>query len=140
MLVTLLENVASLGAEGQSVEVPEGYATHFLFPQHLAVEEVKGFGDAKPIPKAPTKAELAEEKLAAEIDGLEIVIPVKAVQGKPKSPVTATEIRKGLKDLGYSVGKSSIKTLQLNNFTTVDVPVEFSSGFEAQIKVTIEPM
>ncbi|MFA5946942.1 MAG: 50S ribosomal protein L9 [Patescibacteria group bacterium] len=138
MLVTLLENVASLGAEGQSVEVPEGYATHFLFPQHLAVEG--GEKTLKEIKsQEPTKAELAEEKLAAEIDGLEVVIPVKSVKGKPKSAVTATEIRKGLKELGYTVPKDAIKTLQLNNFTTSDVPVEFSSGFEAQIKVTLEP-
>jgi len=138
MLVTLLENVASLGSEGQAVEVPEGYATHFLFPQHLAVEG--GEKEPKEIKnQEPTKAEIEEEKLAAEIDGLEVVIPVKGVKGKPKMPVTAAEIRKGLKELGYSVAKNAIKTLQLNNFTTVDVPVEFSSGFEAQIKVTIEP-
>jgi large subunit ribosomal protein L9 len=137
MLVTLLENVASLGAEGQSVEVPEGYATHFLFPQHLAVEENKKLAEEL-VPKAPSKAELEEEKLAAEIDGQEIIVEVKGVKGKPKTAVTATEIRKGLKNLGYSVEKSAIKTSPITAFGSVEVPVEFSSGFEAQIKVTIE--
>ncbi len=138
MLVTLLENVASLGSEGQAVEVPEGYATHFLFPQHLAVEG--GEKEPKEIKnQEPTKVELEEEKLAAEIDGVEVVIPAKSVKGKPETAVTATEIRKGLKELGYTVPKDAIKTLQLYNFTTVEVPVEFSSGFEAQIKVTVEP-
>jgi ribosomal protein L9 len=44
-----------------------------------------------------------------------------------------------LKELGYAVEKSAIKTAPLTAFGSVDVPVEFSSGFEAQIKVTIEP-
>lgn len=138
MLVTLLENVASLGAEGQTVEVPEGYATHFLFPQHMAVVQMKK-PEEEAKPKAPSKAEREEEKLAADIDGQEVVVEVKAVKGKPKTAVTATEIRKGLKDLGYSVEKSAIKTEPITSFGSVDVPVEFSSGFEAQIKVTLEP-
>jgi large subunit ribosomal protein L9 len=138
MLVTLLENVASLGAEGQTVEVPEGYATHFLFPQHLAVEEKKKQTEELK-PKAPSKAELEEEKIAAEIDGQEVVVQVKGVKGKPKTAVTATEVRKGLKDLGYAIEKSAIKMDPIAAFGSVDVPVEFSSGFEAQIKVTLEP-
>lgn len=138
MLVTLLENVASLGAEGQAVEVPEGYATHFLFPQHLAVLETHKPEEVAKA-KAPSKEELEEEKLAAEVDGQEVVIQVRGVKGKPKTAVTATEIRKGLKDLGYSVEKSAIKTSPLTTFGSVDIPVEFSSGFEAQIKVTLEP-
>lgn len=138
MRVTLLEDVKALGHEGQVVEVPDGYATNFLFPQHVAVIEV-----AKPKEeltfKAPTKDELAEEKLAAEIDGQEVVIQIAGVKGKPKDPITTTEIRKGLKDLGYSVEKKAIKTEPIDSFGSVDVPVEFSSGFEAQIKVTVEP-
>lgn len=139
MLVTLLENVKALGAEGQSVEVPEGYAVNFLFPQHLAVKEEKKAGEETVEKKKPSAAESAEEKLAAEIDGLEIMIPVKAVKGKPKMPITSTEIRAGLKELGYSIEKKFIKTEPLKNFDSVEVPVEFPSGFEALLRVTIEP-
>jgi len=138
MLVTLLEDVKALGHEGQVVEVPEGYATNFLFPQHVAVIEVAK-PRAEPALKAPTKEELAEEQLAAAIDGQEIVISMASVRGRPKSAVTATEIRKGLKDLGYSVEKSAIKTEPITSFGSVDVPVEFSSGFEATIRVSVEP-
>jgi large subunit ribosomal protein L9 len=139
MLVTLLENVKALGSEGQSVEVPEGYALNFLFPQHLAVKEEKTKDELAPQPRKLSKAEQEEEKLAAEIDGIEVVVPVKAVKGKLKSPVTATEIRAGLKELGYSVEKKMIKTDLLNAFGSVEVPVEFPSGFESLIRVTIEP-
>jgi len=120
------------------VEVPEGYATNFLFPQHVAVIEAVKPREELAM-KAPSKEELAEEKLAAEIDGQEIVIPIKSEKGKPKTPVTVTEVRKGLKDLGYSVEKSAIKSEPITAFGSVDVPVEFSSGFEAQLKVTVEP-
>lgn len=141
MLVTLLEDVKALGHEGQVVEVPEGYAVHFLFPQHLAVKEdpAKLKREEEAAVRKPSKAEEAERNLAAEIDGLEVVIPVKSVKGKIKAPVTATEIRAAIKDMGYSLEKKLIKTEPLTNFGTTEVPVEFPSGFESQLQVTIEP-
>jgi large subunit ribosomal protein L9 len=138
MRVTLLEDIKALGTEGQIVEVPEGYAMHFLFPQHMAVRE-EGHGDAVPERRPPSKAELAEEKLAAEIDGLEVVVPVKSLKGRLKTPVTNTEIRAVMKELGYSVEKKAIKTKAIESFGTVEVPVEFPSGFDALIRVTVEP-
>ena len=38
MKLILLEDVKSLGFKGEVVDVSEGYARNFLFPQHLAVE------------------------------------------------------------------------------------------------------
>lgn len=140
MLVTLLEDVKALGTEGQSVEVPEGYAVNFLFPQHMAVKENKTQEELAPAPRKLSKEEQTEERLAAEIDGLEVVVPVKSVKGKVKTPVTATEIRAGLKELGYSVEKKMIKTDAITSFGSVEVPVEFPSGFESLIRVTIEPV
>lgn len=138
MLVTLLEDVKALGHEGQKVEVPEGYAINFLFPQHLAVDAASEKKEDL-TPKAPTKAELEEEKLAAEIDGVEVVVKVKGVKGKPKEPVTATEIRAALKEQGIKVEKRFIKAGPITTFQTLEVPVEFPSGFESLIRVTIEP-
>lgn len=137
MRVTLLEDVASLGPKGLAVEVPDGYAVNFLFPQFLAVksEEPKADDIAA---KEPTKDELAEQQLAGEADGLEVVIPLKVVKGKVKKPVTATEIRAALKELDIVVPKSVIKTKTFSEPGTYEAALEFPSGFEAKISVTVE--
>lgn len=136
MRVTLLEDVASLGSKGLSVEVPDGYAVNFLFPQFLAVkaEEPK----AEEQLKAPSADELAEQKLAAEADGLELVVPLKIVKGKVKKAVTATEVRAALKSQDVVVPKSVIKMKPLSEPGTYDVALEFPSGFEAKVLVTLE--
>lgn len=138
MLITLLEDVKALGREGQKVEVPDGYAINFLFPQHLAVDAALEKPEDLTM-KAPTKGELEEEKIAAELDGMEVVVKVKGVKGKPKDPVTATEIRAALKEQGIKVEKRFIKTEPITIFQTLEVPVEFPSGFESLIRVTVEP-
>ncbi len=138
MRVTLLENIKALGAEGQIVEVPEGYAIHFLFPQHMAVKETKK-AEEESAPKKMTKAEIEEEQLAGEVDGQEIVLSVKEVKGKPKAPVTAKDIKKALKDLGYKVDTDWIRMEPIKEFQTLELAVEFPSGFESLLRVTVEP-
>lgn len=136
MRVTLLEDVPSLGPKGLAVEVPDGYAVNFLFPQFLAVKSEEKQDEA--LAKEPTKEELEEQRLAAEVDGLEVVIPLKIVKGKVKKAITATEVRAALKTLDIIVPKSVIKTKPLTEPGTYDVALEFDSGFEAKVSVTLE--
>lgn len=142
MHVTLLEDVNSLGPKGAIVDVPEGYALNFLFPQHLAVkvassvetdkEEIKRLKTLKPEVMSP------EQKMAGDVDGAEVVIQARLKDGKFIDPITATEVRAGLKELGYTVPKSAIKMEPITSVGNVDVPISFGKGFDASISVVVE--
>ncbi len=80
----------------------------------------------------------AERELAGEIDGLEVVIPVKMEKGKLSEPVTNNMIRQGLKDLGYKVPLESIKSQIIDDIGSVEVLIVFPSGSESLITVVIE--
>ena len=113
MLVSLLSDVRSLGPKGAIVDVPDGYAQSFLFPEHLAVLATKDVvARDKALDDRPkeTKVEREDREMAGELDGLEIVVPVQMDKGKVKEPVTVAMIRQALKDLGHKV---SFDTIQL---------------------------
>lgn len=142
MHVSLLEDVKALGLKGANVEVPDGYALNFLFPQHLAVKIV---GDAETDKKMlaglkseRTDAVSPEQKLVGELDGLEIIIPVPVKNGKLVKPVTATEIRAGLKALGHLVPKNAIKIEAITTLGSEDVPISLGQEFEATVSVVVE--
>lgn len=85
-----------------------------------------------------TKTEREERELAGEVDGLEVVIPVKVEKNLPAQAVTADDVRKGLKELGFKVPREYLKMDTIKDFGTVEVPVMFPSGFESQLSVIIE--
>jgi large subunit ribosomal protein L9 len=141
MLVSLIDDVRSLGPKGAIVDVPEGYARSFLFPEHLAVLATKDVVAAdKALDERPpeTKIEREERELAAEIDGLEIVRSVKEEQGIPVTAVEKTDVKQGLKELGFKVPLSYISMNPIAEFGTFDVPVIFPTGFESQLSLIVE--
>jgi ribosomal protein L9 len=142
MHVSLLEDVNALGPKGATVEVPEGYAVNFLFPQHLAVKVGEAVATDKDLVQhlkalKPT-AVSPDQALASDIDGLEVVVQAQMKKGKLAEPVTGTEIRAALKEMGYKIPKSAIKAPSITALGSVDVPIVFDSGFEATIQVVVE--
>lgn len=142
MLVSLLNDVRSLGPKGSIVDVPDGYAQSFLFPEHLAVLATKDVvARDKALDERPmeSKADREDRELAGEIDGLEVVIPVEVKKGKVMTEVTGAVVRQGLKDLGYKVPFDAIKLKQtIDDIGTFDVPIVLPSGFEASISLITE--
>lgn len=142
MFVSLLNDVRSLGPKGAIVDVPDGYAQSFLFPEHLAVLATKDvLARDKALDNRPreTKEEREERELAGELDGLEVLISVPLKKGKMESPVTTAMIRQALKDLGHKVSFDVIRpNAKLDEIGTYDVPLIFPTGFEATLRVTIE--
>ncbi len=143
MQVILLDDVRSLGRKGSVVDVPEGYARNFLFPQHLAVE-----ASAKTLAQSAerehvaarkeTKNEKAQQRLAEEIDGIEVVIKVKADKGTLYAAVGAKQIAQALKELGHKVDETFIAMTPIKETGTSEVTVDFPSGFEAMVTVVVE--
>lgn len=143
MKVVLLQAVRSLGDKGDVVEVSEGYAMNFLFPQHMAVEAtaqvLKNIADReRSVAKKEKKEERAERQLASELDGQEVVIKVKADQGKLYASVKPADIQKALKDLGFQVKKELVKIPTIKEVGVFEATIEFATGFEATISVIIE--
>ncbi|RMD50422.1 50S ribosomal protein L9 [Candidatus Parcubacteria bacterium] len=110
MKVILLADVAKLGRDGDVVEVSEGYAMNFLFPQHLAVEATEKALRQKrekedAVRRRLKKANKEAQALVGKIDGLDLVITAKANNGKLYAAVTEKNIKEALKKQGIQINK-----------------------------------
>lgn len=143
MKVILLADVKSLGREGDVVDVSEGYARNFLFPQHKAVEATEGTlrqkdEKEKSAARKVKKAEKEEKALATSIDGQEVIIEAKADGGKLFAAVTAKDIAKALKEKELKVSDKFIAFEPQKEVGTYEAAVNFPSGFDATVRVVIE--
>ena len=143
MQVILLDDVRALGRKGVVVDVPEGYARNFLFPQHLAVEASKKAlheKDERDIAQKSRvkKDEKQDRRLAEQIDGLEVVVEAKADKGTLYASVGAKEIAAALKDEGFKVNADYIEVDPIKEIGSSEVTISFPSGFEAMITVVVE--
>lgn len=146
MKVILLKQVKSLGKEGEVVEVSDGHARNFLFPQNLAVtatpEALRGKKEREEKQKQSTHKELSlYGDLVSKLDGFELTIEQKMNEsGTFYAAVTDKQIVDALKKNGFK---------QLNQ-STVAIPrpikepgetvvkVIFPLGFEAEVRVMAE--
>ena len=119
------------------MEVPEGYAVNFLFPQHLAFENAGGAPKEEKIEKT-SRQEQEDESLAADLDGLEVIVAGKVKKGKYVKPISYKDVRAALKEMGHVVGFDLIKMVPITEPGTHDVVIEFPTGFEATITVIAE--
>lgn len=143
MQVILLEDVRALGRKGDVVEVSEGYARNFLFPAHLALEATaKSLAEKEQKEESGKrkvkKAEQEDRKLAAKLDGVEVVIAAKSEGGKLFAAVGPRQVREGLKELGYKVDEEQIAMEPIKEACTRDAVVNFDSGYEANITIVVE--
>lgn len=145
MKVILLTNVKTLGKEGEVVNVSDGHARNFLFPQNLAVsataEELKlREAKEKAVIKKTSKAVEADGKLAARLDGAEVVVEEKINEvGILYAAVTKKTIAKALKKMGFAVDEDFIKLkAPIKEPCEIDVKIEFAHGFESEIHVVVE--
>lgn len=143
MKLILLEDVATLGKKGEVVEAAEGYARNFLFPQHLAIEaspaalrELTAMKDATK--RKESKAVVAEKKLAAQLDGMEVVIEAKANGETLYAAIGPKDIAKALKAEGEKVDVDWIDFAPKKETGTFEATINFPSGFESTITVIIE--
>ena len=145
MKVILLKEVKTHGREGDVIEVSEGYARNFLFPQHagiqaspaaLAALKQKKQQAVSNEQKALTKA----RKIATDLDGLALTIAAKAnEQGKLFAAVSSKEIVKALKKEGHKVETESVRFAKpIKEVGEFAVHLELAHGLEAELHVTIE--
>jgi len=145
MKVILLRDVKELGMEGTVVEVSEGYARNFLFPQNLAVQASPQALNAvkekkERVVKQTEKALAASRKLAAKLDGYEITVKAKTTdKGSLFGAVAAKEIVKALKAEGFTVEPEWIVIPKpIKEIGTHRLTLDLPHGLEAEISLTVE--
>jgi len=145
MKVILIRDVASLGKEGDLVEVSDGHARNFLFPQNLAVQATADALQKRTQKEEALKRQTHKEmsgagEVAKDLDGREVLLQVKVSDGGVLyAAVTGKDIAKALSKEGVKVKSEMIKLEDpIKEPGEYDVRVELSHGFEAEIKIIVE--
>jgi ribosomal protein L9 len=125
------------------VEVPDGYAENFLFPQFVAVKSEEKPEEEKSVRGRPAMSLIDDsDAIAVELDGQELLVPMQLgkQEGKLKTFVTANDVRRTLKDLGHAVEKSLIHVPE-----GIDEPGEFeitigkgAAEDRAKVRIVVE--
>ena len=145
MKVILLQDVKSLGKEGEIVNVNDGYARNFIIPKKLGVEaNSKNMNDLKlkknNEEKIAKENKEAAEKLAGELKAGQVALKIKVGEGgKAFGSVSAKEIAAAVKDqMGLDVDKKKIQLKEtLKTLGTHIVPIKLHPEVTAELKVEI---
>ncbi len=139
MKVILLVKVAGLGTVDDVVDVAEGYAVNFLFPQHLAVlasnKALDNLGRERARKAKEAEQDLKEQQsLASRLDGLSITISEKTNEaGFFYAAVGVQKISEALLGMGYQVGKNQIQVKPVKEPGDYEVKIKLPHGLEATI-------
>jgi large subunit ribosomal protein L9 len=143
MKVILLRDVKDQGKEGDVINVSEGYARNFLFPQNLAVQatdaELRRQREREEKKVRMKKKELkGAADLAKALDGHEVTIEQKVnEQGTLYAAVTGKMIADILRKEKFDVNESMIEFAPMKDVGEREVTVNLPHGFEASIRVTV---
>lgn len=126
MKIILKENMKNLGAQGDIVNVKDGYANNFLFPRGLAVMATSS--NIKILEENNRQGALKREKmkadagtLAEKLKGLTINIGVKAgANGKIFGSVTPLQVSQVLKNQGYDIDRRKIEVSDIKTVGTYE--------------------
>ena len=144
MKVILLKDHKPLGKEGNVINVADGHALNFLFPQHIAVEAspeaIRNIQIANETEKRQTsKVTKRNEEAAAKLDGFEVVIKEKTTEeGKLYAAVNAKVIKKALRLHGFQVNDKQIQMTPTKDLGPVSATVQFPGGLEAEVRIIVE--
>lgn len=146
MKVILLEDVKSLGKEGQLVDVSDGYARNFILSKKKGIEATaKNMNDLK-LQKAHedklAAQRLEEAKLfAAEIAKAEVVLELKVGEGgKLFGAVSSKEIAQAAKEqLNMELDKKKLVLPNpIKTVGTTSVSVKLHPQVTAELKVVVK--
>lgn len=148
MKVVLLEEVKSVGSAGEVVDVSDGYARNYLFPNGLAAQATEGRVKEAEDKKAK---KLEQEQMALEevqsqvdlIDGKTLVMKLEVgPEGKPFGAITAKELSDEIdKNFGIKLPKGVVRLKEpVKQVGESPVHLEFPHGLEADLILVVEPV
>ena len=145
MKVVLLEDVKSLGKEGDIVEVSEGYARNFIIPKKKGVEANQENLNTLKLQKA-NEEKIAKEKLeaakelAAKLNEASVSLTIKGGKdGRTFGSVSSKEIEEAIKSqLGLEIDKKKLVIAEpIKTFGNHEVKVKLHKDVTAALKVKV---
>ncbi len=144
MRIILLQDVENIGKKFEVKDVKDGYARNFLIPKGLAKLATKGVLEwvekQKEVEKQKDEEELKEiQKVASNIDGLEVIIPVKVGEEQQLfEKINTQKISEKLKEMGFAVKKEQIDLAEpIEELGEFPIKVKFEHNLESEIRVII---
>ena len=144
MKVILQKDVKDLGKVGDLVNVTNGYARNFLFPQRLAAEatdkRVKEFEHIKRITEAKKrKAQADRKEIVEKLSGVTVqFVKTAGETDKLFGSVTNIDISNELEKQGFSIDRRDIEVEPIKMLGQHKAVVRLGEGLEAEITVSIE--
>ena len=146
MKVILLKDVKKVGKKDQTVEVSDGYAKNFLFPQKLAVPLTKTSTQILANQKEQERLEFEKNQafareIAKKLDNLTLEFTLKSgANGHCFGSVSPKQIEeKLLAEYNIKIDKRKIiDKISLDSFGIYRLKVELFKGVEGVIKVHIK--
>lgn len=145
MKVILLQDEKKLGKKGDMIEVSEGYARNYILPKKIGVEATpKNLNDLKL--KKANADKLAKEQLdaakalAAELEGRQVIVKIKAGEGgKTFGSVSTKDISEAFKaQHNLDIDKKKIQLQDgLKSFGTYEVPVKLHPQVTGKLNVRV---
>lgn len=135
MKVILTQDMKGKGKKGDIINVNDGYARNYLFPNKLAEDVTAGALNAVKAARAVEEKRLSEERAQAKafyenINGATATVKVRCGEGgKLFGSVTATDVAEGLREAGFDVDKRKI---------ALSSPIKEIGVFSADVKVKEE--
>ena len=148
MKVVLLKDVKNIGKRDEILNVSDGYARNFLFPQKMALEATPGALKEIERKRAAQDAREAErlaeaKEKAARLAGKTIHLAVKCGEkGRLYGSVTAQEVADALESQhGVAVDKRKIELGDsIREVGVRDISVWLYSGVTTPMKLSVEPL
>ncbi len=148
MKVVLLKDVKNIGKRDEILNVSDGYARNFLFPQKMAVEATPGALKEIERKRAAQDAREAErlaeaKEKASRLSGKMIHLAVKCGEkGRLYGSVTAQEVADALEEQhGVTVDKRKIDLGDsIREVGVREISVWLYSGVTTPMKLSVEPL
>jgi len=144
MRVILLQDVENLGKKYEVKDIKNGYARNFLIPQGLVKpatkETLKWLESQKETEQKKAEEELKKaQELASQIDGIEVIIPVKVgEEGQLFEKINSQKIAEKMKELGFDINKERIILEEpIGELGEFPIKVKFEHNLESEIRVII---
>ena len=146
MKVILLQDVKALGKKGQTVNVSDGYARHFILPKKLGVEATASNANDLKLQKA-NEAKIAKELLeqaqafAEDIKEKFVTVTIKTGEGgRTFGSVSTKEIAAAAKaQLGIEIDKKKLQLAEpIRTLGVTIVPYKVHPKVVAQLTVKVK--
>lgn len=143
MEILLIENVTSLGARGDVVNVKDGYARNFLLPRKMALPVTAG--NKRQIELEKERAQKLRAKELAEAEGLKAKLEAVALTVAKKvgenghlfGSVTNGDVAELLKAQGLVIDRHAITLAHIKDLGTFPVEIRVYAGVHAKLNLTV---